>query len=100
MAFAAHRDTDTRTCGAKTTVKKQSTVYVNSLLWAVKGDENDHGKGNLKLGPNNKGTVFVESIEVIIHGPDEADQDNKCPIEGGEHCNPKTDKGSPDTFLY
>jgi hypothetical protein len=100
MPYKAHRDTDKRKCGAKTVVTGQTTVFVNNLLWAVKGDKNDHGNGKLKLGSNNKGTIFIGENEVIIHGPDDADQDDKCPIEGGDHCNPKTDQGSGDTFAY
>jgi hypothetical protein len=98
MPFAAHRDKDDRSCGAKTVVTNQSTVYVNGELWAVKGDKNTDGNGGLKATTGQ--TVFVEGKNVIVHGPDNADPDNKCPIPGGEHCNPKTAKGSTDTFIY
>lgn len=38
----AHRDTDSRLCGAKTIVTGQSTVTVNGLLWAVENDYDTH----------------------------------------------------------
>jgi hypothetical protein len=98
MPFKAHRDTDSRSCGAKTIVTNQSTVFVNNLLWAVKGDKNTDGNGGLK--PTTGQTVFIEGKNVIVHGPDDAEQDNKCPILGGKHCNPQTDQGSSDTFIY
>lgn len=43
----AHRHGDSRFCGATTIVSGQSTVKVNGKLWAVAGDENTHGAGNL-----------------------------------------------------
>lgn len=44
----AHRDEDTRFCGAKTIVVGQNSVHVNGKLWAVEGDPNTHGEGLLK----------------------------------------------------
>jgi uncharacterized Zn-binding protein involved in type VI secretion len=38
----AHRDTDSRFCGAKTKAGGQGTVRVNGLLWAVEGDVDTH----------------------------------------------------------
>lgn len=38
----AHRDTDSRFCGATTKVTGQSKVLVNGLLWAVEGDKDTH----------------------------------------------------------
>lgn len=93
----AHRNNDLRTCGASTVVSNQSTVTVNSRLWAVKGDPNNHGSGNLI---NTGTTVTIEGKEVIVLFPDNAAPDGLCPISGGEHCNPKTAEGSPNVFAY
>ena len=41
-SFGAHRQDDLRTCGAKTVVVGQSSVFVNNKLWAVEGDICDH----------------------------------------------------------
>lgn len=44
----AHRDTDSRFCGAKTIGGGQGSVTVNGLLWAVEGDTDTHcGQGSL-----------------------------------------------------
>ena len=95
---AAHRNNDSRTCGASTVVQNQSTVFVNGQLWAVKGSQNNHGSGGLI---NTTGdTVFIEGKPVIVNGPDNADPDNLCPPLGGEHCNPKTAQGSENVFAY
>ena len=62
----AHRRTDTRACGATTTVVGQSSVFVNKLLWAVKDDTNTHGNGQLI---NTTGdSVFIEGKPVIVKG--------------------------------
>lgn len=96
--FKVHRNGDSRTCGASTVVVGQSTVFVNGVLWAVKGDVNSHGSGGLI---NTSGsTVTIEGKHVIVHGPDDAAPDNLCPISGGEHCNPRTATGSGDVFTY
>lgn len=98
MPFGAHRDGDLRSCGAVTIVTNQSTVFVNNKLWAVKGDRNNHINGALK---NTTGdSILIENKEVIVHGPDQADPDNLCPISGGKHCNPETAQGSGDTLCY
>jgi hypothetical protein len=93
----AHRNSDIRTCGATTIVSNQSTVYVNGELWAVAGDPNSHGGGNLV---NSGSTVFVEGANVIVNAPDSASPDGLCPIPGGNHCNPATSGGSPDVYSY
>jgi uncharacterized Zn-binding protein involved in type VI secretion len=64
-------------------------------LWAVEGDPNTHGGGDLIA--ENPRTVFVENIEVIEH-QDPAQPDNLCP--GGSHCNPATANGSSTVFVY
>ena len=98
MAYGAHREDDSRTCGATTVVTGQSTVYVNGKLWAVKDDPNTHGSGQLI---NTTGsTVIINNKKIIVNGPDNAQPDSLCPEPGGEHCNPKTSQGSGDVFAY
>lgn len=88
----AHRDADSRVCGATTVVQNQSTVFVNGKLWAIKDTVNDHGNGQLINSTGD--TVFVEGIPVIVHGPDHAKPDN------AGHPDPMTAEGSPDVFAY
>jgi uncharacterized Zn-binding protein involved in type VI secretion len=89
---AAHRNNDSRTCGAKSVVQNQTTVFVNGELWAVKGTVNNHGDGQLI---NTTGsTVTIEGIPVIVHGPDNAQPDN------ADHPNPATAEGSSNVFAY
>lgn len=97
MSYAAHRNGDSRTCGAATTVNGQTTVFVNNRLWAVAGDTNTHGSGGLI--PTGS-TIFVEGKLVIVHSPDPAFADDLCPIEGEPHCSPFTSQGSSDTVAY
>ena len=93
----AHRNGDSRICGASTVVQNQSTVFVNGELWAVKGSEDNHGAGGLI---NTTGsTVFIEGINVIVHVPDHANPDNLCPV-GDPHCDPMTAQGSDNVFAY
>lgn len=94
---AAHLDGDARICGATTVVVGQSTVLVNSKLWAVEGDPNTHGAGNLI--PSGS-TVFIEGKPVIVHAADAAVADNLCPSLGGNHCAPATAAGSGDVNAY
>jgi len=96
MTIPIHRDTDSRVCGAKTTVTNQSSVYVNDLLVAVDGDPNTHGGGELIAASKN---LYVEGKLVVNHTPDNAKPDDLCPPLGGEHCNPKTAEGSSDVFV-
>ena len=98
MSYAAHRNGDLRTCGASTIVTNQSTVFVNNRLWAVEGDKNSHGNGDLI--PVTGTTIFVENKLVIVHGPDSASADDLCPIDGEPHCTPFTAEGSGDTEAY
>ena len=88
-----HRNTDSRICGASTIVVGQSTVFVNSLLWAVDNDPNSHGAGGLIPGGN---TVRINGKSVIVHRPDNAKPDNLCYVVGPPHCNPMTAQGSPN----
>lgn len=93
----AHRNGDSRTCGAATVVQNQSTVFVNGELWAVEGTINSHDEGGLI--PTGQ-TVFIEGKRVIVHTPDHASADGLCPLLGGEHCDPKTAEGSPNVSAY
>jgi len=97
MSYKAHRNGDSRSCGAKTTVVLQSTVYVNGKLWAVEGDPNDHTAGALVATGT---TVSIEGYLVICHTPDNAQPDVLCYIVDGEHCNPKTAQGSDNVWGY
>jgi hypothetical protein len=63
----------------------------------VEGDINSHGAGGLI--PSGSG-VFIQSIPIIVHAPDDAVPDNLCLPLGGEHCDPKTAAGSGATFAY
>lgn len=64
-------------------------------LWAVRGDPNSHGGGNLIA--QNPQTVFIKGISVIEHG-DPASPDSFCPVP--PHCNPATAAGSGTVFVY
>lgn len=88
----AHRHNDARSCGATTVVQNQSTVFVNGELWAVKDTINSHQEGGLINSTGD--TVFVEGINVIVHGPDHAKPDSLG------HPDPMTAAGSPDVFAY
>jgi hypothetical protein len=98
MPYGAHRNGDSRTCGASTVVDNQTTVFVNDRLWAVEGDINSHGDG--ALVPVTGDTVYVEGKLVIVHGPDNAFPDDLCIPVGGNHCAPFTAQGSGDTQIY
>ena len=90
----AHRHGDARSCGATTVVVGQSSTYVDGKLWAVAGDINTDGNG--QLIPSVSG-VFIEGKLVIVHAPDDAEVDDLCIPVGGEHCTPKTAAGSGTT---
>lgn len=83
-----HRNTDSRSCGARTIVVGQSSVFVNGLLWSVNGDPNNHGNGNLIASINN---VLIEGKAPIIRG-DSARPDNL------DHINPSASGASGDVF--
>lgn len=70
----AHRDGDSRFCGAETVVTRQSTVFVDDKLWAVAGDKNSHEAGFLI--PEVGHTVFVEDQEIIVAVGDTATDDD------------------------
>lgn len=94
----AHRDGDSRVCGATTTVTGQSTVWVNGKLWSVLADPDDHGDGALINSTGS--TVIIEGKPVIVNGPDHASPDTLCLIIGPPHCDPMTAQGSDDVYAY
>lgn len=67
------------------------------FLWAVDGDPNTHGAG--ELIPDNPKTVFINNKAVIEHD-DPAAPDTLCFTVGAPHCNPETAEGSPNVFVY
>lgn len=91
----AHRDSDTRFCTALTNVVGQTNVYVNGLLWAVEGDPNTHGEGDLiqVYGDRN---VYINGKRAICAVGDLAEPDMAL------HPAPPTDplSASTDTFIY
>ena len=96
----SHRHSDTRICGATTTVVGQTDVFVNSLLWSVVGDPNTHGGGDLLLsGDSSPGTVYINGIQVIV-GVTDASPDSLCYPIGEPHCNPKSIGVSGNVFAY
>lgn len=92
---AVHRNGDSRSCGASTTVAGQSTVFVNGQLASVNGDPNSHGGGALAASTNQ---VFVNGIMLVEVG-DSAASDSLCPPLGGAHCGPSSSSGSPTVFV-
>jgi hypothetical protein len=75
----AHRNGDSRFCGATTVVTGQSTVRVNGKLWAVKDDQNTHIGGQLipTYGAKN---VKINGKQVICAVGDLASPDLFHPI--------------------
>lgn len=90
MNTPVHRNTDSRSCGASTIVKGQSTVYVNNLLVSVQDDPDTHSGGGL-LANTNAGSIFVNGKKVVFKGS------NAKPDSMG-HTNPKAAGGSPTVF--
>lgn len=93
---AAHRQDDSRACGATTIVSGQATVFVNNKLWAVAGDPNTHGSGALIASGS---TVRINNKLVIING-DSASPDDLCVPLGGAHCAPSATSGSGNVSCY
>ena len=96
----AHRDTDSRFCGASTIVTNQSTVFCNGLLWAVEDDRDTHcNEGALRAiyGPPS---IYIEGKLAICAVGDEASPDH----EGCVIFHPTGDTNpqghSPDVYCY
>lgn len=90
---AAHRHGDLRACGAATVVTNQGTVFVNGKLWAVEGDKNTHGNGDLIATGS---TITIEGKRIIGHTPDLAIADDF----GHVGADDQTAEGSGDVFVY
>jgi uncharacterized Zn-binding protein involved in type VI secretion len=93
---AAHRNTDSRACGATTIVSGQSTVFVNGKLWAVDGDQDTDGGGGLIPAGS---TVKINGKKVVVLN-DPAAADSLCLTIGGAHCNPFASSGSGTVTCY
>lgn len=66
-------------------------------LWAVVGDPNSDGGGNLTLsGDSLLGTVFINNIPVIV-GVTDADPDE---LVVSPHDDPQSSEYSGDVFAY
>ena len=96
MNTPVHRNTDSRSCTAKTIVSGQANVYVNNLLASVQGDRNTHGDGALGATIND-GTVWINNKKLVLKGSN-ASPDMLCAPQGGQHCNPKSVGASPDVY--
>ena len=94
----AHRNTDSRSCGAQTTVIGQTTVFVNNLLWAVEFDLDTHCDPKGPLKPKVR-TIFIENKNIIVVGDDFHANDFEPPLCIVPHS-PNPSQGSPDTSAY
>jgi|APCry1669189768_1035252.scaffolds.fasta_scaffold00234_12 hypothetical protein len=69
-------------------------------LWAVVGDPNSHGGGELTLsGDSSPGTVFINNIPVIV-GTTDAGPDGLADPDGPPHDDPKSSSHSATVFAY
>lgn len=91
----AHRNNDSRYCGAKTIVETQTTVFVNNQLWAVEGDPNTHGEGRLYAFYGAK-NIYVENKLIICAPGDKASEDE----EGHMPSSVDPSTASSDTIVY
>lgn len=91
----AHRNGDSRFCGAATIVEGQGTVFVNGRLWAVNNDPESHGEGRL-IAVYGAKNVYAEGKLVIVAVGDIAGSDLQF------HPLPPTDpqSSSGDVFAY
>lgn len=97
----AHRNTDSRFCGATTIVTGQSTVKVNGLLWAVDGDKDTHCNMGSLIPITGAKNVYIQGKLVICAVGDTASPDIPGCVPP-EHPSGETDpKGhSSDVFVY
>jgi len=86
----AHRQDDSRACGATTIVSGQTFVKVDGKLWAVDGDQNTDGDGGL-ITTHSWLTIAGKGIIVV---GDSAAADSLCIPLGGAHCGPSASSGS------
>jgi len=95
MSLAAHRQGDSRACGAGTVVTGQSTVFCGGKLASVNGDPDDHGAGALIAQCKN---IYINGkLRVVVSN--QAAPDSLCIPLGGAHCAPSATSGSPNVFL-
>lgn len=96
----AHRDTDSRFCGAKTIVTQQGTVKVNGLLWAVEGDYDTHcNQGNL-IAVYGAKNVYI-SNKLVICGMGDIATPDKAACFILHPTGPTNPKGhSPNVVVY
>lgn len=92
----AHRQGDSRQCGATTIVGGQTTVFANDKLWAVDGDSCTHGGGNLI---HTGTTVYNEDKLVIVNTADKTTTACVSPLHLPPTIN-QTASGSGDVFAY
>lgn len=71
----AHRNGDSRACGASTIVTGQSTVFVNGILWAVVGDKDTHCFMGELIPIYGALNVYAEGKLVICAMGDTASED-------------------------
>lgn len=86
----AHRDTDSRFCGATTNVTGQNSVLVDGLLWAVEGDKDSHCDEGALIAVYGSMCVEISGKKVICAVGDAADSDHSCsePIHPSGMTNP------------
>lgn len=96
----AHRHNDERFCGARTKVIGQSTVFVNSILWAVEGDIDTHCDLGALSAVTGASNIYVEGKKAICAvGDIAADDLAGCFVI---HLTGSTNPSghSPDVYMY
>ena len=96
MGNISHRNNDFRTCGATTQVVGQSFVKINGQLWAVQGDPDSHGEGQIIT---TQTYVKINGIPVSLVN-DQASADTLCFTIGFPHCDPFTSSGDSTVTIY
>jgi hypothetical protein len=77
----AHRNGDSRFCGASTIVVGQSTVFVNGILWAVEGDKDSHCfEGDLQAVYGAKNVYIENKLVICAMGDAAADDHAGCEV--------------------
>lgn len=71
----AHRDDDSRFCGAKTIVVGQNKVRVEGKLWAVEGDIDTHCNQGSLSATYGAGNIRISGKKVICAVGDSASSD-------------------------
>ncbi len=91
--MGAHRNTDSRNCGAAT-IASQDTVFVNGLAWAVEGDPETHGSGNLIAATGGKNVYIGGKLVIVVT--------DQATVDDAGHPPPDTypSTSSGDVFAY